>query len=183
MVEQETVVFEAQQRLALRAAVRRGTEHWELVNTHLYWNPVNEGPRIEQAAQLVEWLPADAPAVICGDFNAAPGSRTLRTFEQRFRSAYRVRYGEEPLLTYPTMLRRGPGLRHHSRHAVLRAHGLVRLGKNVRYGGTVDYILVDEGVAVRESAVLFVQPSADDPRIFASDHFGLFALLEHPEKD
>jgi endonuclease/exonuclease/phosphatase family metal-dependent hydrolase len=178
VAEQETIVFPAQQRQALRAVLQQGTERWQFVTTHLYWNPVNETPRIDQAAQLVEWVPRDAPGVVCGDFNAAPHSRTLRTFEQRFQSAHRLLHGDEPLLTYPTMLRRGPGLRHRSRHAVLRAHGLLRLGRNVRYGGTVDYVLVDREVGVREARVLFAHPSADDPRIFASDHFGLYAVLE-----
>lgn len=174
----DLLTFAAQGRLAQRVVLNAGSERWQLVNTHLSWNPVDESPRVRQAAELLEWIPRTPPATICGDFNAFPGSRTLQTFSARFTSAHRAKHGAEPLLTYPTLLRRGPGLRHWSRHAVLHANGLVRLRRNIRYGGTVDYILVDAHVTVRECAVAFDRPSATDPRIFASDHLGLHAVLE-----
>ncbi len=180
VADYDVLAFSVQGRQAQRVSLIRGPELWQFVNAHLYWNPVDEAPRVQQAAQLLEWIPDDAPAILCGDFNAFPGSSTLRTFASRFTSAHRARHGAEPLLTYPTLLRRGPGLRHWTRHAVLHANGLVRLRRNMRYGGTVDYVLVDAGVVVRECTVLFDRPSATDPRVFASDHLGLYALLEHP---
>ena len=96
-------------------------------------------------------------------------------------SAHLARHGRDPLLTYPTMLRRGPSLRHWGRHAALRANGLARLRRNMRFVGAVDYIMIDRDVRVESSEVLFKSPSRLDPRIYASDHFGLSAVLEHPD--
>ncbi len=182
ITDYDVLTFRAQGRLAQRVSLGGDGVRWHFVNTHLYWNPVNESPRVQQAEELLGWIPDDAPAVVCGDFNASPESRTLRTFAERFASAHRLKHGAEPLLTYPTMLRRGPGMRHWSRHAVLEANGLVRLHRKIRYGGTVDYVLVDEGIDVCDCRVLFDRPSPDDPRIFPSDHLGLFAHLAQTAK-
>jgi len=182
-VEVEThdvLTFAEQGRRAQRARLRLGTERWTVVNTHLYWHPFNEEPRVRQASELLAWIADDTPAVVCGDFNAMPDSRTLRMLGERLTSAHAALHGSEPLLTYPTNLRRGPGLRHWSRHAVLRTNGLVRLRRNVRYGGVVDYVMVDGGVEVVSCEVLFERPSAADARIFASDHLGLLAVLTRP---
>ena len=169
--------FEAQGRQAQRILIQRDDETWTVVNTHLYWHPLGDATRVQQVSQLKEWLDGAEPAVVCGDFNAVPASGTLARFGDRFTSAHLARHGKDPLLTYPTLLRRGSGLRHWGRHATLRANGLIRLRHNMRFGGTVDYIMVDAGVRVEECDVVFRRPSPQDPRIYASDHLGLFATL------
>lgn len=173
--------FEAQGRQAQRVRIRRDDETWTVVNTHLYWHPLGDATRVQQVSQLKEWLDGAAPAVVCGDFNAMPASGTLRRFGERFTSAHVARHGKDPLLTYPTLLRRGSGLRHWGRHATLRANGLIRLRHNMRFGGTVDYIMVDASVQVEECDVVFRRPSPLDPQIYASDHLGLFAVLGRPD--
>ena len=157
------------------------TEQWTVVNTHLYWNPLHEAVRVAQVRELLAWLDGARPAVVCGDFNALPASRTLGASASASMSAHLALHGSDPLLTYPTMLRRGPGLRHWGRHAALRANGLARLRRNMRFVGAVDYIMIDRDVRVESSEVLFKSPSRLDPRIYASDHFGLSAVLEHPD--
>lgn len=175
------LALEGEGRQAHRIEVRHGGRQWTVVNTHLYWNPLHEAVRVAQVRQLLTWLDDASPAVVCGDFNALPASRTLDRFGERLMSAHLARHGRDPLLTYPTMLRRGPGLRHWSRHAVLRANGLLRLRRNMRFIGAVDYIMVDDDVKVASCDVTFKDPSRLDPRIYASDHFGLFAVLDHPD--
>jgi hypothetical protein len=61
---------------------------------------------------------------------------------------------------------------------VLRANGLLRRRRYVRWGGTVDYIMVDPSVKVLSCEVILDQPSPQDSRVYASDHFGLMAVLE-----
>lgn len=175
------LALEGEGRQAQRIEVRQGVEQWTIVNTHLYWNPLHEAVRVDQVRQLLVWLDDAKPAVVCGDFNALPASRTLRRFDARLTSAHLARHGRDPLLTYPTMLRREPSLRHWGRHAALRANGLVRLRRNMRFVGAVDYIMVDNDVKVTSCDVTFSDPSRLDPRIYASDHLGLFAVLDHPD--
>ena len=175
------LALEGEGRQAQRIEVRQGVEQWTIVNTHLYWNPLHEAIRVAQVRELLAWLDGAAPAVVCGDFNALPASATLDCFGERLMSAHLARHGGDPLLTYPTMLRRGPSLRHWGRHAALRANGLARLRRNMRFVGAVDYIMIDRDVRVHSCDVLFKRPSRLDPRIYASDHFGLFAVLEHPD--
>lgn len=173
----------AQGRQAQRVEVSHGSGRWIIVNTHLHWNPFFDATREDQAARLLEWADQDFPVVVCGDFNASPTSGTLRRLSTRFVSAHKAANGREPILTYPTMLRRGSGPRHWGRHAALRANGIVRRRRNIRYGGTVDYIMVDRGVVVRSCEVILDRPSAQDARIFASDHLGLRAVLEAPARE
>ncbi len=175
------LALEGEGRQAQRIEVRHGDRQWTIVNTHLYWNPLHEAMRVAQVRELLAWLDGAGPAVVCGDFNALPASATLDRFGERFESAHLALHGSDPLLTYPTMLRRGPGLRHWGRHAALRANGLARLRRNMRFVGAVDYIMIDRDVRVESSEVLFKSPSRLDPRIYASDHFGLSAVLEHPD--
>jgi endonuclease/exonuclease/phosphatase family metal-dependent hydrolase len=51
----------------------------------------------------------------------------------------------------------------------------------MRFVGAVDYIMIDRDVRVESCDVLFKSPSPLDPRIYASDHFGLSAVLEHSD--
>jgi endonuclease/exonuclease/phosphatase family metal-dependent hydrolase len=170
----------SQGRQAQRVDIERDGVRWTILNTHLYWNPFGDAIRRAQVGKLLEWVHDEFPVVVCGDLNAMPGSGTLRRLTSRFDSAHQMAHGSEPVLTYPTMLRRGSSPRHWSRHAVLLANGLVRLRRNVPYGGTVDYILVDRGVRVLSCDVVLDHPSPHDPRIFASDHVAISAVLESP---
>lgn len=52
-----------------------------IANTHLKWNPPSRHFAERQARQLLESLPAARIQIVCGDFNAEPGSGPLRIFE------------------------------------------------------------------------------------------------------
>src|SRR3990172_646654 len=61
-----------QDRVAQRVTVRHNGAPFVLVNTHLYWNPLDDAPRLEQARRILDWIPNHTPAVVCGGVNAPP---------------------------------------------------------------------------------------------------------------
>lgn len=175
----DTLHLGPQGRQAQRVKIVLDDRAWTIINTHLVWNPVSDRIRQAQAVRILDWMQGDERPVLCGDLNAAPRAKSVDLLKARLRSAHQAAHGKEPAFTYPTLLERGPGVRHWARHAALRANGLVR-GKNARWGGTVDYILVDPALKVISCSIIFDRPSEADPGIFASDHLGLFAELEDP---
>lgn len=164
-------------RQAQRLVVQHQEHTWTIVNTHLYWNPLREGVRVEQAGRLLEWLTPRGPIVVCGDFNARPNARSQVLLKTRFVSAYRAAHGRDPSYTFPTPLRRQPGIRHRARDCFFRGGGWVRHRRNVVWGQTVDHIFVDEETAVESCDLVFDQASPLDESLYASDHLGLFAVL------
>jgi endonuclease/exonuclease/phosphatase family metal-dependent hydrolase len=168
----------AEGRQAHRVAVEHGGTRWTVVNTHFCWNPLRESVRVEQARRLLTWLQGEHPAIVCGDFNARPGARSQRVLADRFASAHRVANGRDPHYTYPTSLRRGPGLRHAARAAFFRIHGRLSTQHDGPWRTTVDHVFVDRDVVVTGCRVAFDQPADDDPPMYASDHLGLVADLE-----
>lgn len=175
--EHETLTLGAEGRQAQRITVEHGGTIWTVANTHLYWNPVRESVRVEQARALLRWLDGPGPVVLCGDFNARPHARSQQVLSHRFLSAHRTLHGRDPDYTYPTPLRRGPGARHAARTAFFRAGGWVRLQHDAPWHQTVDHIFVDRAVDVRDCRVIFDLPASHDPSLFASDHLGLLAEL------
>jgi endonuclease/exonuclease/phosphatase family metal-dependent hydrolase len=177
-VESHDVLYlGVQGRQAQKVVVNHHGRRWTFVNAHLVWHPFDDKVRRQQAARILEWIADADRVVLCGDFNALPSAKSVALLKTRLRSAHEAAHGREPESTYPTALQRGPGLRHWGRHAVLRANGIVRR-RNVRWGGTVDYIMVDPAVEVLSCEVVFDKPSPRHPKLFASDHLGLFARLE-----
>jgi endonuclease/exonuclease/phosphatase family metal-dependent hydrolase len=43
--------------------------------------------------------------------------------------------------------------------------------------GTLDYIFVDPRIKVLDCTLIMDKPGQEDPRLYASDHFGLLAVL------
>jgi endonuclease/exonuclease/phosphatase family metal-dependent hydrolase len=179
-VEEHSILpLAGQSRIAQRAILRLGSIRWIVINTHLFWSPFDDPVRIRQAQRLVDWVPNELPAVICGDFNALPHYRAIHLLKKRFRSAYQVVHGREPDYTFPTLLKRGPGMRHMARNTTLRLIGKAASSAGPTWRATLDFIFISQGVRVMDCRVEFDQPSQDDPQIYPSDHLGLFAMLDY----
>jgi endonuclease/exonuclease/phosphatase family metal-dependent hydrolase len=183
VVRHEILDLRSQQRTAQLVEVRIGACPVVLVNGHLYWPPGVHGARVRQVERLVTWVRAVAPgvpAVVCGDFNATPGSRAITLMKERFASAHETAHGCEPGYTCPTPLVCGGKVR----GPVTR--GLLRLFSNTPgepWRGTLDYIFVNPGIEVLGCDLILDRPSPQDPTLYASDHFGLAATLALPETE
>jgi endonuclease/exonuclease/phosphatase family metal-dependent hydrolase len=144
-------------RVAQRVTVRAGAggATVDVYNTHLGIG--GEALRSAQAQRLLDWVGGrrPAPAVLLGDLNARPGSPTIELLATRLRSAHLAAHGREPDRTVPTPLRRG-------------AAGA---------GAVLDYILVNDRVAVLDARLAFDEADEADPTLCASDHYGLVADL------
>lgn len=174
----EMIDLGGQQRTAQLVRVRVGGRPVVVANTHLYWPAAVHAARVRQVKRLLAWVAASEPgaeAVICGDFNAMPGSPAITRMRRSFASAHEAAHGREPEYTCPTPLVIGGRVR----SAVTR--GLLRLFTNrpgTTWRGTLDYIFVSPGVRVVECDIILDRPSPDDPTLYASDHLGLMATLE-----
>lgn len=175
--DHELLRLEGEGRQAHRVSVELGEQAWTIANTHLCWNPLREDVRVAQAVKLLNWLESRSPLVVCGDFNARPRARSQAVLRTRLASAYRVAHGEDPSYTFPTPLRRGPGMKHRARDGFFRASGLIRHRRNVVWGQTIDHIFVDPAIEVESCDIVFDRPSPSDERLYASDHLGLCAVL------
>jgi endonuclease/exonuclease/phosphatase family metal-dependent hydrolase len=155
-------------------------DHRQLIfaNTHLFFSVADDAPRLAQVRRLLDWLPGEIPAMLCGDFNALAYYRALDMLRVRFVSAYAAANGDEPAHTCPSPLDRGPGLRHSGRRLLLRLAGRLVGHPDMSWCGTVDYIFVDPSIQVRHCRLAFNQPSPANHRLYPSDHFGLTTGLE-----
>lgn len=180
-VEDHAVLaFGRQGRVAHRITVRTSAGPCVIGNAHLYFSAFNDVTRRFQVQRLLGWLPEGTPTVVCGDFNAEPSYASLALMRRRFRSAYAVVHGTEPAYTCPTLLDRGPGVRHSVRRLALRILGWILRPGKPSWQGTLDYIFVSPEVQVRDCALVLDRPSPTHPRIYPSDHMGLMATLALP---
>jgi endonuclease/exonuclease/phosphatase family metal-dependent hydrolase len=158
--------------IALRTRLEAdGGQPLTFVTTHFHFSPTRAGSdcRRRQAGQLIEWLGSDPnPTVLCGDFNATGAGETIRLVKQHFRSSYEVLHGREPETTHPTPLVQALD--------PVKAFGVPRFPEGA--GAGVDYIFVSEGLTVRACELAWTHPSAREPNLYPSDHFGLVARLE-----
>lgn len=124
-------------------------------NTHLHHERDAGAMREEQARLIVEWMAAheQTARVLVGDLNARPDDPPVRLIAERLRSAYAAVHGREPDATAPTPL---------SEHWGTRSH-------------VIDYIFVSDEVEVRDARLTFDRTDPADPRLSASDHYGLAA--------
>jgi endonuclease/exonuclease/phosphatase family metal-dependent hydrolase len=163
--EHEIVDLMTHERNAQRFVFRAGDQSFFFVNAHLHWPPEAVQDRVQQCEYLLSWLDRDArryPTVIVGDFNAyaeqADGSgpeEAVRLMKSRYRSAVEVAQGREPEKTWTTPVNTYDTSPH----------------------GTLDYIFVSPEWKVVEAGLAFDKPSATDPKMFPSDHLGLYAVL------
>lgn len=176
--EHLTLALVHQDRVAHYVTVEHGGQTLAFANVHLYFSLLNDSPRVAQVRRLLDWLPHDAPVVVCGDFNALPRRKSMQLMRQRFVSAYAAHNGHEPEFTFPSPLDRGPGLRHTARRVLLKAGGLAMPRQNAQFHVTVDYIFIDPVLHVRECRIAFHRSAEQNERVYASDHLGLMAELE-----
>ena len=176
----ETLALGGQQRTAQLVRVRAGDRPVVVSNTHLYWPVAAHTARGRQIERMLAWLARSEPGagiIICGDFNATPGSPTIARMRRSFTSAHEAAHGGEPTYTCPTPLVVGGRIR----SAVTR--GMLRLFTNrpgATWQGTLDYVFVSPGILVIDCDVILDRPSPDDPTLYASDHLGLLATLGIP---
>ncbi|WP_420642299.1 endonuclease/exonuclease/phosphatase family protein [Candidatus Leptofilum sp.] len=147
-------------RVALRVNVELSNRQpLDFVATHLHHIAAEKEARQEQALMLTGWLADRRPIpaqVVAGDFNELPTGPAIQIMKQRFRSAYQLRHGAEPLATFPT--------------------ALLPLGD---WSGCLDYIFVSSGIRQVSAAKIFCdKPDPDDDTLYPSDHVGLLATLE-----
>lgn len=156
IVERRRLDLRGDRRVAGHVAVElAGGGVLDFYNAHL--SSRSEDIRTAQAQRLLQWMDerASNPQVLVGDLNARPTAPSVKLIAERLRSAYAVVHGQEPPKTVPTPLR-GPA---QGSDAVL------------------DYIFVNDGVEVHDASVTFQQSAPDNPRLVASDHYGLVATV------
>jgi len=178
--EHETLAFGQQGRVAQRIVISRDGKPWTIANAHLYFSLMDDEIRVRHAHQLLQWLAHHHPVVLCGDMNALPHYRAMAALRERFVSAHAAAHGHEPRHTFPTALRRGPGLRHLARNTGLRLLGLAAMHRNDVWRGTLDYIFIDPHISVLECITIMDKPAPNDPHLYPSDHTGLAARLLSP---
>ena len=169
----------AQNRVAQFVQVGVDGKRLLFVNGHFFWYPGEHSKRSQQIAVLHTWLKKHteiqpAGVVVCGDFNGTPETRALQLMRTQFQSAYTLKHGREPDWTCPTPLqwRNEPW-----RETVFNVAGFAIQKKRGPWRGTLDYIFVNDRVAVEECSVVFNQHAPHDPTLFPSDHLGLSATL------
>jgi endonuclease/exonuclease/phosphatase family metal-dependent hydrolase len=139
-----------------------------VVNVHLHSGRATEREAVREAQvkSILAWMATVASRadgiVILGDFNAGPVEPAYRhLLKKGFRSCYLTKHGDEPACTFP-----GEG------------KGLLSSTKDNDKAGTFDYVFMVGDVQLTEGgdvALFADQPSARDPTLFPSDHYGVFA--------
>jgi len=155
-VESDSIDLHGGHRVANRARLRAGGVEFDFYNTHLHHEAHAGELRLAQAARMVAWIAAhdDVPSIFVGDLNATPDMPPVAAVSEHLRSAYALVHGHEPEGTVPTPLNAAWG---------------------ERPPKTIDYIFVDDRVRVHDARVVFDRVDAADPRLSASDHYGLVA--------
>jgi endonuclease/exonuclease/phosphatase family metal-dependent hydrolase len=165
-----------QNRVAQYVQVEDEGQPVRLVNGHFFWQPGESAVRLQQVERLLAWLseaPGDSPSIICGDFNSTPETQAIQRMRQDYVSAYAAVHGAEPEFTCPTPLPRSAWA---EIRTLLGFFLLIRPRHlDLRWRGVLDYIFVDPRLRVLDCQVAFNKPAPDDPRIYPSDHLGLFA--------
>lgn len=151
------------ERVAQRVVLRCGERPFVFVNTHLHHPPEAQQERLEQAGRLLAWLDRDVgglPWVIVGDFNAyaEPPEPTVTLMKSRFRSAHEAHHGREPDWTWTTPVNTYDDSPH----------------------GTLDYIFISPEWTLKDAGLAFHTPDRFNPKMYPSDHLGLFAVLALP---
>jgi endonuclease/exonuclease/phosphatase family metal-dependent hydrolase len=178
--DHETLDLCSQQRTAQLVRVQAGGRPVVLINGHYYWPVGAHSSQVKQVGLVLDRVKALEPGtsvIVCGDFNATPGSRAIALMYQAFDSAHRVRHGHEPGFTCPTALISGGRVRRGIARGLRRAFSVRACDL---WSGCLDYIFVSPDVRVVECGVFLDRPSPGDPTLYASDHLGLAATLIIP---
>lgn len=156
IVERGWLDLETDERVASFVALRLPDGGvLDFYNVHLSFE--STATRAAQARLLMRWLAerVGEPQVLVGDFNARPTEPAVAIVTERLRSAYDAVHGREPDKTVPTPLR----------------------GRAQGPDAVLDYIFVNDRVDVHDATVTFQRAAPDDPRLVASDHYGLMATV------
>jgi endonuclease/exonuclease/phosphatase family metal-dependent hydrolase len=138
---------------------------FNVTNTHLHHLPVNdETIRLKQVERLLMDIEENEsrgiPTILLGDFNATPRSKTVSRILNTLSSAHLDVHRFEPEYTFPTPLVSEVGDWFQPR--------------------TLDYIFYHPAYfSVDDAGLVFTEPDSVDKRLYASDHFGIRAIL-HP---
>jgi len=174
---QENLDLLTQNRVAQLVELRVEDERVMLVNGHYFWEKGVSSARQEQIELLLDWLdtqPAEIPLVVCGDFNGTPEMPSIQRMREYFDSAHRSIHNEEPEFTCPTPL--GPSLKSKIREVFGKAFK-PGYSADPNWRGTLDYIFVDPRLQVEECRVVLNRPDDNDPALYPSDHFGIYAIV------
>jgi endonuclease/exonuclease/phosphatase family metal-dependent hydrolase len=170
-----------QNRVAQVACFRIENNNLLLLNGHLYWQTGESSKRQNQIELLLDFLdtqPVDQPVIVCGDFNGVPGTPAIERMRQYFDSAHNAIHKSEPEYTCPTPLPTPP--KRKLRNVAGWVLGM-RPKPDSEWRGTLDYIFVDPRLQTQDCHVVLNSPETDNPEIYASDHFGLWASIKVTE--
>lgn len=175
----ETIDLHGQSRIAQYIQVRLEEQPIIVANGHFFLQPGESLVRLRQVRRLIEWLrsiPGRPPCIVCGDFNGTPETRAIHHMRSEFTSAHAAIHGFEPEYTSPTRLPHSAGM---TVRSVLRYSSVLRPWHiSHKWHGTLDYIFVDPCLKVLDCQVILNRPAPDNPKLFPSDHFGLYASIQ-----
>ncbi len=180
--EHVTLDLGSQNRVAQLIRVNTGEQYLVCAHVHLFWFPGKSKERLKQVDKLFGWfdeLSRETGLVLCGDFNSPPQSQTIQEVEQHLVSAYKERHGEEPDYTVPTPLPVSKLFQATTLIRFLLANWRQITNIKLARQATLDYIFVNDQVKVEECELILNRPAPGNPRIYPSDHFGLYARLTH----
>ncbi|MCJ7696390.1 MAG: endonuclease/exonuclease/phosphatase family protein [Anaerolineaceae bacterium] len=145
---------------------------YTLVNTHLFWQDGHSIERLEQTKLIRSFLanyPEDYHKIICGDFNATPDSPTIQYMKEVFISSFESFKNQDPKITFPSPLLN-----------IVTAHDKSNQNNNqvTNKGKIIDYIFLSKSLQSRQCEIVFRKPHHKDSKIYASDHYGLMAIIE-----
>ena len=121
---------------------------------------VQDYARQYQVAQLLDWIRRRRDAaftVVCGDFNATLDERSIQLMSEVFRPT-------QDQSTAFTPLQETDGLPTHPDWK--------------RFDRCIDYIWINESIKLKASGLCFDKPAMDNPKLWPSDHVGVWADLE-----
>lgn len=174
----ESLDLLTQNRVAQMVRFRVETCDLLLVNGHFFWQPGVSVYRQEQIELLLDFLdtqPVDQPVIVCGDFNGIPGTPAIERMRQYFDSAHNAVHNQEPEYTCPTPL---PKPKRIKLRQIMMWLLSLRPKPDPDWRGTLDFIFVDPRLQTQDSFVVLNLPADNNPEIYPSDHFGLYASIK-----
>jgi endonuclease/exonuclease/phosphatase family metal-dependent hydrolase len=160
LVETANLDYQSHNCVALVSRFEIAGRLLDVYVTHLIAARVADSARQDQVSRLLEWirLRNDADhAIVCGDFNATPDQRSIQLMLEAFRPTQTQATAFTPLCE--------PG-------------GNPTHPEWERFDRCIDYIWVSESVSVKASGLCFDTPAPDNPKLWPSDHVGVWADLE-----
>ncbi|HMM43181.1 MAG TPA: endonuclease/exonuclease/phosphatase family protein [Thermomicrobiales bacterium] len=129
----------------------------DFYNTHLSHDESAADERLAQVEVILRAMRGrpNRPCVLVGDLNATPDEPAISRLGEELRSAYAHVHGREPDVTAPSPL-------------------------SATWGSepkVIDYIFASDRIDVVDAWVTFDATATGDPRLTASDHYGLAATL------